>query len=1073
MRLCTWAAVVLAFFNASWLWAGSINVVVGRELPDARPGAPVKFGVPFPEGTLKVGDAVQVVDDKGNLVVSQSAVLATWDPKGEKGVRWLLVDFPADGDKQYRVVYGKDLIAGKATAAPLAMVNADKSISVETGPLSGVISGKTGDLFSGLKGMDKPVAQPNGQGVFSGFYVEHESKGVFRADLDAGAKVVLEETGPVRATVKMDGWYTNEKGEKFCRYSIRASFYRGRSDVKLEHTFIFTGESHQDKIKSMGLKIAEKTGQRGGVWGEGYQQDDVVRLFTSNIKVVQDSANHDRIELLEYGAKDTAPVRRAGRSVGGLAYGSTAVAIRDAWQQYPWGFEVVEGLIDVQLWPAGERLLDTTFDGYWWYLNELQKKYMIFTKPNAKEGRLEQYREKINATGAAKTHEVWLCFAVDGKAGPGPYGTRLLREVAYPVIACADPAWSTKTRALDYCLHTPKDLVNFGDEERYLDTVLDMVWARTEARHWYGWWDWGSYFQLPGTGDRFPFKYSHGESEWNRNKPKSHYSWGQMAWSQYFRTGERKWLRYGQTYTLYSADRAFIHHTEKSMGRIAGYEYHYDNSDIHWAGGYAGKPGGAAFMNPMADKADYLYEYWLTGDRRAMDVLKMWGEMQNFAGSEYKYKIGLETGGDIRNAGYMLQRVMLLYQGTWDEKYLKGAAQLAQAIGGIQSEEELIASEGDKRGANGWDNWRFHTASAWAHEGLWLYYQATKDERIKNTLLTFAKRSVNYDSGIGWGYGTQRIYAYAYDLTKDEIYLDLTRAMLDDLATKWVGPYAWVTGQKFTTVTIGRSLGMLASAPEAWKAKNLPTNERGRTLRFRYYGFKNSPSSPAAVACFNKAADKAWSFRLLYSHGGKWALYRPDGSVAYESPENEFPFNVKWLQIQLPADGLTGTYTLKCIKPSQWLVDNNDPAYQGEARVIMSSLPVAVSLYPTGPDAKDPVNSSTPVMGRSLFFKAGGPDVQVGVVPAGERPVSLLSQGKEFATTQGKMSDIQGAYRLRVPEALKDKVLEARPDRTNGRLYPDPAVSVWPVVGFWLTESPAWVTANPEEYFVPEPKIGK
>ncbi len=1070
MRLRTWMAVLLTFVGVSPAWAGSIAVVVDRELPDYRIDAPVKFGVPFPEGAFKPGDAVQVVDDKGAVLPSQSAVLATWDPKGEKGVRWLLVDFSVNPERSYRVVYGEDLIGGKKPGDALAKVNEDKSISIETNTLSGTISGVTGDLFQGLQALRKEVVLPNAEGIFSGFYVEHETRGVFRADLDKEASIVLEENGPARATLKMDGWYTNAAGEKFCRYSIRASFFRSRSDVKLEHTFIYTGESHKDKIKSMGLKIAEKTGQRGGVWGEGDQQDDIVRMFTSNVKVVQDSPNRNNIELLVYNSEQAVPVKLAGRSVGALFYGNTTVAIRDAWQQYPWGFEVKEGVMDVQLWPAGERLMDTTFDGFWWHLNEMQKKYMIYTKPNAKEGRLEQYRERTNATGAAKTHEVWLCFASD-RASAGPYGARLVREVAHPVIACADPAWSTKTRALDYLLHTPKNATLFGDEERYLDTMLDMVKAKTEAGRWYGWWDWGSYYQLPGMSEPYPFKYSNGENEWNRNKPKSHYSWGQMAWSQYFRTGERKWLRYGQSYTLYSADRAFVHHTDRSVGRIAGYEYHYDNSDIHWMGGYAGKPGGVAFMNPMADKMDYIYQYWLTGDRRAFDVLKMWGELQkDFQGSEYAYKPGLETGGDIRNAGMMLQRVTMLYEATWDPRYLKGAKRLADAYTGIQSEEDLIAAEGDRRTPNGWDVWRFHSASGWAYEGLFLYYKTTGDERMKQTLLTFARRSVNYDSGIGWGYGALRLYAYAYDMTGDEIYLDLSRAMLDDLAEKWVGPYAWVTGQKFTTVTLGRTLGMLANAPDAWKARNLPTDERGRTLRYRYYGHSTNATMPASFACFNKTEDKAWSFRLLFSHGGKWALTRPDGSVAFESGENEFPYNTKWMDVKVPADGQTGTYTLRCIAPSTWSMDpkNRTAELSCDARIIRSSLPVAVKVWASGEGVRPPSQQPASVKGRSLFFKAPEKGVEVGVTPTiVSRPVTAYVDGEKVAGTQGKYPSMLGAFMLKLPDSAAGKMVELQPDRSEGKFYSDVPQGLGAYSGLWFEGAPPWVTANPEEYFVP------
>src|SRR5690606_30827682 len=122
---------------------------------------------------------------------------------------------------------------------------------------------------------------------------------VFRSDLDPAPKVVLEEAGPIRATIKADGWYTNEKGEQFCRFSIRASFYRGRSDVRLEHTFIYTGKSVEDKIVGLGVQLPQKNGLRGYYGGEGLLPPVMAGDFTSNIKLIQDSPDHHRFEFYD------------------------------------------------------------------------------------------------------------------------------------------------------------------------------------------------------------------------------------------------------------------------------------------------------------------------------------------------------------------------------------------------------------------------------------------------------------------------------------------------------------------------------------------------------------------------------------------------------------------------------------------------------------------------------------------------------------------------------------------------------------------------------------------------------
>src|SRR5690349_23060851 len=51
---------------------------------------PVTVGIPFPEGTLKNGDGLQLVDAAGRQVCLQTLPLAYW-PDGS--IKWLLLDF--------------------------------------------------------------------------------------------------------------------------------------------------------------------------------------------------------------------------------------------------------------------------------------------------------------------------------------------------------------------------------------------------------------------------------------------------------------------------------------------------------------------------------------------------------------------------------------------------------------------------------------------------------------------------------------------------------------------------------------------------------------------------------------------------------------------------------------------------------------------------------------------------------------------------------------------------------------------------------------------------------------------
>jgi hypothetical protein len=1045
---------------AGALSAGSIPIRVDRALPDSRPGAPVRFGVPFPRGTLAIDESVQVLDDRGALTLHQARTLATWNPAGKQGVRWLLVEFLADPGREYRVVFGSDRVAEPAPEAPIAQVT-DGQITLDTGRLSGSIDLKRADLFSSLNVGGAPLVTPGEGERFSGFFVEHETRGLFRGDLDPQPTVVLEEAGPIRAVVKFDGWYTNAAGERFCRFSVRAHFFRGRSDVRLDHSFIYTGVSKDDRIRAMGVQLPRPAGQRGHAWGEGDTQDQIARMFTSSGKVVQDSLNHNAIELLDYTEQDKPPVKIAGRAWGCLNYGGLTLAIRDAWQQYPWGFEVRDGVVQAQLWPRASRLLDTSFDGYWWFLDEHQKRFMLAQKRGAKDESgddwIARFRRVTNATGAAKTHELWLTLDDMGYGGG-----RLLREVDQPVLACADPAWMTQTRALDFNPHVPRDDERFADEERYLDAVLAMVRQLTDESHWYGWWDWGGYHQLPGY-PRGAFADTHDLQTWHRARPKSHYGWGQLPWTQYFRTGSRQWLRYAQTYTTYSADRAHVHYS--ADGRTTGYEYHYDHSDIPWVGGYV-VPEGPELASNLQQKDDYVYMYWLTGDRRPLDVLATWGEAVCAApkgtfDAYFKWAPGMARGNDIRNAGQQLHRLMMLYQATWDERYLTIARGVADSFAPIQSEADVILAEGD-RSVKDYTGWRFTAAAGWAYEGLWLYHRVTGDERIKRTLQAFIERSVNFDGGIGGGYGAIRAAGYGYQLTGDTLYLDIIRAVFDDLAARWVSNGDWITGSKFTTTSVPQALGVLASAPREWQARALPTHVRGRTLRYRYAAWPGNPTYTApGEACFRESTDGAWRFRLQFSHGGQWAVLRPDGRAAYESPAFAAPYDRKWIEVTIPADGQTGTYVLRCVK---WGEKTQE---RPEARVLRSDLPVVVRFTNLTAPPQVLSDPKAAVQGRSLFLRGQGASLAVHVAPSGRRDFGLFQDGRLLSSTAGRRSDFSGCFALEATGLNGATLLELRPLGTGEQFHllagsPDFALRY-----LWMDGAAPVVAANPADFFEP------
>jgi|GEM_PF-3390218 len=1052
-------------------FAGRIPIQVDRYLPDHRSPAPVTFGVPFPRGALAVGQPIAVLNAQNQPVAVQTSVAATWDPRGKQGVRWLHVDFQTEKDQQYTLVFGDDLPQKRHRAGRNIALDNGTDIVINTGALKGRIRKAGFDLFTGLTANNQPIVQRGRNEAYSGFFMKHEKHGLLRADLDTKSTVVLEQTGPLRATIKADGWYVNKAGERFGRYSIRATFFRERMDIKLDHTWIYTGLSSEDVVTDIGIQLNMiPTSYESGYlyWGaqpieEGVKFLGVGRKATPHASLVQDAPKRDHIEYRMIDHK-TGQTTHTGGKAGGwcVLYARPIVltaVIRDAWQQYPWEFELDDRIMRIHLWPKHGRKMDLTWDGYWHFLNEEQKRHLAENKYHREKSLddwVNRLRTRTNATGAAKTHEVWLSFVpmkhheFQGK----PVGAQLAREVAYPVIARSDPAWNVTTGALDFCQHVTTDDPRFKAEQNYQRALLHMMQSAVAQRKWYGWWDWGGYHQHLLEYKEGQRELNAGLGKWHRARPKSHYGWGMFPWLNIFRGGDRDWLRYGETYTRYSADRAMCHHTDH--GRVAGAEYHYDNSEVHWLGGYIRSPGGDMPSSNLQQKDDYVYKWWLTGDRRALDVLEMWGEQISQHEKWLEIFRKVEDGNMNRNCGMLLHRMCMLYQATWDERFLKYAGNIADAFAKVDTIDRV--REIEVSGDHPW-----HASSGWVYEGLWLYWNLTADKRIRKTLEAYCHRASDYNAGavLSEEYAVGNAFTYGYQLTKDPKFLYLGRALADRLNFYGLNTHSFSPSVKGTNVTFGRLLGTLGHAPQTWRDEYLPTDQGRKIMDFRYLQRRPDASVMPATVYFNEPKDGDWSFDAVFTFGGDIVVYRPDGKIAARKKIDRL--QTMRVRFDIPSDNQTGTYTLACLKFDQSVHKALHPTFQATALIYRSDLRYVAQL---------PNQTETlPVRARTLFF-----NVPANTDAAAIRVGPMYRDKRKFTVTQidgnwAWHSDehvvyTDGSYRVALPRVDVTRTYAIQwdtPARTYFRFNEGSTgtlrfENILPVVA-----------ANPQDLFVPKP----
>ena len=572
------------------------------------------------------------------------------------------------------------------------------------------------------------------------------------------------------------------------------------------------------------------------------------------------------------------------------------------------------------------------------------------------------------------------------------------------------------------------------------------------------------------------FGNTHHLSAWHRANPKSHYYWGSYPWLMYLRTGRSPWRRYGQTYTLYSADRAFRHHTDESSGRIAGEEYHYDNSEIHWIGGWYGYPGGAMPMGNITDRHDYVYQYWLTGDRRPLDVLTTWAEgfdAQIKAGDQWLQRMvdAGPYGNWSRNIGGALNRFCIYYEATWDERFLKYAEMMAKTFHGLNVREGECGTKGD---ASGTPSCHWH--SAWVYEGLFRYYMLTGDEAVKKTAIDYCRAATDLGAGFGAGGNESGILnwcTYGYELTRDPLFLELGRRMVDREMSAWVSQSAFKPGgRKFRVVTMPRFLGAMASAPEEWRSRNLPTSHRGLSLDLRYY-HPNWGGKTKRVFLLDET-DQPFSIHFAAFQAGTFAVFDPDGKLVANT-------EIDWLKsiratLAVPKDGKKGTYTLMCVAPGKTYYSKRWWDYPAHLNIIACDLGKIVY------EASSRRGEDLAFRARAWYFSvpAGAKEVEAHWRPAakegaGQRHFVVEEVGGPYRQSTRDMTpenhhsaEAYGdfyRYTFRIPPADRDRMFRCEPLHERHRVLVHESGS--PGRGFVVIGAPPYVATSPESYFVP------
>ena len=203
-------------------WSAEVRLTVAEPSGVARFSWPVTSGIPLGRGALRDAGRVALFDGQGKPLPLQTEVLTRW-PDGS--IRWLLLDFPialrANETSVLKLRYGKDVVAEKPSRA-LRIEETDDSVTLDTGAMKIEVSKKRFRLLDqvwldrdgdGRYATEERVTASQGAGI----EVTTPNGDVFRAD-SGPCQIRIEQRGPLRACLRMEGDHTGPSGKMF-RYT--------------------------------------------------------------------------------------------------------------------------------------------------------------------------------------------------------------------------------------------------------------------------------------------------------------------------------------------------------------------------------------------------------------------------------------------------------------------------------------------------------------------------------------------------------------------------------------------------------------------------------------------------------------------------------------------------------------------------------------------------------------------------------------------------------------------------------------------------------------------------------------
>ena len=623
---------------------------LGGEAPTTATG--VSFGVPALRGTLSADTSFTLSAPDGTALPTQTWPLATW-PDGS--LKWIGVATvaPADTGGEFHLAASSG--APAETSAAIRITHSDTTTTIDTGPLQmrlplGGHNTIGTHLIDALVVDGREVARDGRlvallQDGPDDDLAASPSRELYDTRID---QVTLEQSGPVRAVVKIEGVHLGIRTRRaLLPFVVRLYVYAGSEHIRVVHSFVYDGDQYRDVIRGLGIRFdvpfreelqnrhVRFSGQDGGLWDEPVQpmvgrggrfsQDpatgnDVYPTQVAGRRVpnraaydprsaswLSDWASWDAFKLVQSNAdgftveKRTNPASAwiaagAGQRSSGFAFvgdvsGGLGLSVKNFWQSYPASLEITRATTDAAtltawLWsPDGPAMDLRPYD----------------TRGHGLQAAYEDVQPgHSDPHGIARTSELMLFPTA---AVPSHAATAALAQTgAAPPLLLPTPAYLHAAQAFGHWGLADDSTSVKATVEKRLSRTLDFYLTQPEQQHWYGFWDFGdvmhSYDDV-----RHVWRYDLGGMAWDN----SELGTDMWLWYSFLRTGRADVFRMAEAMARHTGEVDCYH-----LGQFAGLGSRHNVR--HW--------GGGAKEARISQAAYRRFYYYLTTDERTGDVMR-------------------------------------------------------------------------------------------------------------------------------------------------------------------------------------------------------------------------------------------------------------------------------------------------------------------------------------------------------------------------------------------------------------------------------------------------------------------